>query len=1013
MIGFGWYSMSTAVEVRVADMLDTRWLTSTLQRVHARIALSVAAALATCLAPGATPSVAAEKPVMTASASNPLLTTLSWDLGPTAAEWRHKDNAQLAAVPEDDKSVLRLTSRFEPYTFTWMTRQFRPHLTDGIVHVGFRVRGDGSGHLLQVYLGARRPDTPRPLYYANRKQAITLDFRGWREVTVELDQFATPAGGLRDQDLAHVVFLQFMISAKGKEPLDLGVADIRFFGHTPQELAAMEKQRQERQRIVAEVTAGLVSIRQDLARLHQQIDAQAKQGKFVDVARVYAAALAWSADDIQRCLEAEEFEIVRQARSLLDSLKERLADPQQVLKHVQVQVPPEDDPYRVGENPYFGSVIKVAQSMARKEAAATPKGRRGYLAVPNAWSFAGFGNRLFDKVWSMTTPQSPLRHHPVLLANTLSQLDTIAHQHTDGDFNIDRTAIYGRDPNINRFCLAPTLDAWWRLRQEYPDLLPAAKQAELEAGLKQLADYQLTDYGLARLERQSHVKFPAYPNMDVHHILIMEFADRLWGDPQYAKERAAFVKLLDSAVYPMGGFAYINTQNECFVYHHLNVVYSARFWKLTGTPATLAMLKRTIPFYPYNVEPAGMPEYYTDACWKHYWGGGGAAGPDVIAGLFDDRENKRVADVCGAIWGYGHGYMSAIAAEFWEPLASAPLPDGYTIHDTNIDGPRGRYGTWSFAGNGRDYGVGYQGKDTFVGAMLTDPPRRPLPLDSALQVVTSEVRLNHTDNHWTGGRCCSALERLTTTLGPDFGSLAVRYTVSKPNWHHKNDDLIPWDGIQTWYLSRTRLVGLVALEATADETRAAVHGRIRLGLSRTIEPAGPQAWKYGRLRVKVHDHSYAQVTTKPSETFYLDKPEKYRSTEITLLDPLSVRAGQKGNVTFPRGTRYWFLVEVYPDSSPAAVEVKRLQDDPVVGFCLRESERWVGILHNPTDSAATASWPLPTDVGQAQQYDDVTGKGQPCARTAKISLSPQKHVVIVGRQQSPAANQPTKGPAGQ
>jgi len=779
------------------------------------------------------------------------------------------------------------------------------------------------------------------------------------------------------------------------------VTVIRPYG--PCRLAAAETQGPGRERIIEEVGASRAEGRLELARLRGQLDEQARQGKFVDVARVYAAALTWSADDIQRCLEAEEPEIVGQAQTLVAELKKLVAEPRRVLDRVADRPPREGDPYRAAENPYFQSVVKVAQSLARKETARA-KGRKGYLEVSDAWRFAGFGSSVFDAVWSMTAPQSPLRHHPVLLANALNLLDTIAHQHTDGDFNVGRTAIYGRDPNINRFCLAPTLDAWWRLRQAYPELLPDAKVADIEAGLRRLADYQVNDYGLARLERKPHEKFPAYPNMDVHHILIMEFAHRLWDDPQYAKERDAFVKILDSAVYPMGAFAYHSTQNECFVYHQLNVVYSARFWKLSGNPGTLAMLRRTIPYYPYNVESAGMPEYYTDACWKHYWGGGHAAGPDVMAALFDDPLNKRVAEVCGEIWGYGHGYTAAIAAEFWKPMPSKPLPDGYVMHDTNIDGPRGRWGTWSFGGNGRNYRVGYQGKDPFVGCMITDPAGRPLPLDSALQIVATEVRLNHTDNHWKGGRCCSAQERLSTTLGPEFGSLAVRYTVSKPNWHHKHDDLIPWDGMQAWYLSRTRLVGLVALEATADESRAAVHGRIRLGMSRALEPDGPQAWKYGRMRVKIHAHNYARIESRPSETFYLDKPEKYRSTEITLLDPLSVKAGQSGDVPYPKGTRYWFLVEVFPDDSQPAAEVKRFEEGTVVGFSLRESDRWVAVLHNPSDQAATADLRPPGGMGQAVVYNAATGKGRPLDRPpARIDLPAQRHVVVVaGEGERPA-----------
>lgn len=943
-------------------------------------------------------SLALSRGQATWSAEPARLIDLAWDLSAEKLSgWRHKENAQLSLRDDGGKKVLSLQSGFAPFTFAWATRGFAPCSADGVVHVAFRVHGDGSGHSLQACLGTCRPaNENRTVYYTNSKQAVKLDFQGWRPMTLDLEQFQTPAGGRRDQDLNHVIFLQFMVIAAeaSKKPVDVGVDDIRFFGHTAEELAKIEQQKQERQRTVDAVGPLLAEARRELTALGSQLDAQAKQGKYVDVARVYLAAWRWSADDIQRSLEAEEPAIVHQTLTQVAELRSLLAQPQKLLGRANAQAPAASDPYHAQDNPYFKGVVQVARSMSGKETTYA-KGRKGYTAISDAWKFAGFGNTLFDAAWSMTTPGSSLRHHPVLAANVLNLLDLIAHQHTEGDFNVDRMAVHGRDTNINRFCLAPTLDAWWLLRQAYPNLLPPAKQTDLEAGLKQLADYQLTDYGLARVARDAHEKFPAYPNMDVHHILIMTFADRLWGGPQYARERDAFVKILDSAVYPQGAFAYINTQNECFVYHHLNVVYSARFWKLTSNPTTLAMLKRTIPYYPANVEPAGMPEYYTDACWKHYWSGGGPAGPDVIAGLFDDRKNKRVAETCGEIWGYGHGYMSAIAAEFWKPLPSTPLPDGYVMHDTNIAGPHGRYGTWSFAGNGRNYGVGYQGKDTFVGCMITDPPRRPMPLDSALQVVTTEVRLNLKDNHWNGGRCCSALERLTTALGPDFGSLAVRYTVSKPNWHHKNDELLPWEGTQQWYLSKTRLLGLVALEATADETRAAVLGRIRLGMGLTLVPDGAQAWRYGRMRIKLHTHNYAQVTSKPSETFFLDKPESYRSTEITLVDPVSAKATKPGNVPYPQGSRYWFVVEVFPDCSPPAEKVEVIQRGTVVGFAFREQSRRIAVLHNPTDMAAPCDSSLGTS-GKVTLYDDITGKGKTSAGQPIVTLGPHRHVTIVG-----------------
>ncbi len=928
----------------------------------------------------------------------PSLLGTKWDFNEcTVDDWRHKNNAQRSIVTEMGNKSLRLESFFKPFTFTWTTRYFEPRSAEGVAHVTFRVRGDGSGHQLQVHLGAPSPDKKRSLYYINEEQTTTLDFTGWRQISLDLDEFKTPAAGIRDRDLAGLIFLEFMVHAAGKKPaVDIRVDDVAFTDYTADEKARMKRRQQKRERTVTDVNASLTRTRQTLAEIGKKLDALAGQGKFVDVARVYWAALAWCADDIQRLLKAEECELVEQAPALLADLEKRLDDPQCVLGRVLDKAPRQGDPLSAKNNPYFKSVIEHVRRYAKQERS-WAKGRKGYLSIPNAWSFSGRGNDAGTIIWTMTRPQSPLRHDPILLANVLNLLDTIAHQHTDGDFNVDRTAIYGRDSNINRFCLVPAVDGYLELQRAYPDLLPPAKRADLEAGLKVLADYQVTDYGLARLAKKPWVKQPAYPNMDVHHILIMEFAHRLWGGQQYAKERDAFVKILDSAVYPNGAFTYICTQNECFVYHHLNVLYSARFWQLTKNPTTLAMLRKTIPFYPYNVEPAAVPEYFTDACWKHYWGGGAAPGPDVIAGLFDDPLNKRVAEICANVWGFGHNYHSTIAAEFWKPIKSKPLPDGYVMYDPDIQGPRGRFGTWSFAGNGRNYGVGYQGKDTFVGCMITDPPRRPMPMDSALQVVTTEVRLNHTENHWRGGRCHSAVEKLSTPLGPDFGSLAVRYTVSKPNWAYKQDALFPWEGTQQWYLSKSRLVGLVALQCTADETQAAVHGRIRLGMKRQIEQSGDSTWKYGKLLVKIHDHNYAKILTKPSETFFLDKPERYRSTEITLIDPLSVEAGEKGKVVFKKGTRYYFLVEVFfkEDWSKPAGEVARVEAGALVGFRFREADRLVLVLHNPTDKPADVNMPLDVpDDATVILYKDNKGKGKPVEDpTLRTRLEPHRHLV--------------------
>ncbi len=955
--------------------------------------------------PAAAGGAAASGPAKPQSPAKTLL-GVRWDFSDgSLAGWRHKDNTRISLAHEGPNKALSLQSDFGEYGFAWATRYFEPHSAEGVVHVVFRVRGDGSGHRLEVHLGAPAPERGKWLYYINARQAVALDFVGWREVSLDLEHFATPANGVRQRDMARLAFLEFMVhAARPDKPVDIWLDDIAFAPATPAELARQAQRQASRQKVIEQSAPHLQAVRQRLAALKARLDESAAAGKYVDRARAYWTALAWCADDIQRYLEAEEPELVEKAPALLAALDRRLADPQAVLEHVLPRRP--DEPDRLGwdKNRYFRSVVGGVRPWIESERS-WPKGRRGYQAIPDAWSFRTFGDTLFALVWSISRPASPLHHHPLALTNALNLLDTIAHQHTEGDFNVDRTAVHGRDPNINRFCLAPALDAWAELEAAYPALLPEPWQAELDAGFKRLVDYQVAEYGTGRLARRPDIRQPAYPNMDVHYVLIMELAYRRWKLQQYAAERDAFLRILDSAVYPGGAFTYTHTQNECFVYHGLTVAYLARYWLVSRDPRALEILRKTIPYYPYNVEPAGMPESYTDPCWKHYWTGGDPIGPAIIASLFDDPWNQQVAETCAAIAGYGRGHLAAIAAECWKPVPAKPLPDGYVRFDANIQGPRGRYGSWSFAGNGRNYGTGFQGKDTFVGAMITRPAqRRQLPLDAALQVVTPEVRLNHTDNHWTGGRCHSAQERLGTTVGPDFGALAVVYTVSRPQWHYRYDELLPWQGVQTWYLGRWRLLGLVSLEATADETRAAVHGRIRLGLRRPAEQVHPGTWRYGRMLVQVHRHNYAQILLRPSETFYLDPPDVRNSTEITLIDPLSAAAGQRGSVRFPKGSRYWFLMEARPDDAPPAANIRLIEDAPAVGFCFAEPGRQIAVLHNPTDKPAEV--PLPAEFAERTpvwQYAAHDGRREPLPAGQKtVRLAPYRHVVLV-REPPPQA----------
>ena len=325
---------------------------------------------------------------------------------------------------------------------------------------------------------------------------MTLDFSGWRQVRADLDQFQTPDNGLRERDLARVTSVEFTVTAANQRGgVDIRLDDIAFTGRTAEEIAEAERIR--RGIASAGSKAGWPHSKRrnsDSLRSAASWSCAAEHGKFVDEARVYWTGLEWCAKDVRRLLRADEIEIVRQAEPMLAAIGRRLDEPRQVLDRV-CERPQEGDPFQAASNPFFNSVVEHIRPAAKAERW-WAKGRQGFRSIPDAWSFRHMGDEAYAMVWAITRPQSSLRRHPMLLTNALNVLETIAHQHTEGDFNVDRTAAHGRDANINRFCLAPALDAWWELTAAYPDLLPQPQCADIERGLRRLVEYQVTDHGL-------------------------------------------------------------------------------------------------------------------------------------------------------------------------------------------------------------------------------------------------------------------------------------------------------------------------------------------------------------------------------------------------------------------------------------------------------------------------------------------------------------------------------------
>ena len=382
------------------------------------------------------------------------------------------------------------------------------------------------------------------------------------------------------------------------------------------------------------------------------------------------AVLTWGIEDARASLDAG---LGTSARDVLADVQAHLAkDIGRRVEPSKELLPPVND---FDNNPYAQGLLDRVRSVLNSKTL-YKKGDEGYRQIDNAWTFSSLGNNVYAGAWGLCCPDSPHAADPELLVHVLRLMQAIFQNHRDGDFNPGREAIYGNDPNINRFCFVPTFEAYLLLSATYPDLVLPSKRAEWLASAQVATEFQIESYG-ERAKNEPPECY--YANMDVHYMLMLELAARMFNSPRYHEEAERFCKLTADVLYPDGAFSYIGFQNECFTYHQINVAHLARYWQLTGSELARDTVVKSRPYYPYNVEPGGVPEYYTDCFWKHYWSGTSPHGPgdrrrpDRLPAEPPNRQGRTPLGETRQLLRHLRGH--ALPAGHPGPAAAGQLPD--------------------------------------------------------------------------------------------------------------------------------------------------------------------------------------------------------------------------------------------------------------------------------------------------------------------------------------------------
>lgn len=662
------------------------------------------------------------------------------------------------------------------------------------------------------------------------------------------------------------------------------------------------------------------------------------------------AVLQWALDDARSSQEAGQAD---QANAVLKDVETLLPAfiglPQPAPENLFPAIPKPKD------NPCVQAAVKTLETLIAANEL-FPKGKdTAHVMTERGWKYPRLASEGLELARALCHPQSPLAADARLIAPMLRRFAEVYRSLTPGSNNL---ADFG--------CSDSLAEMYLLVRTRYPDLIPPSRQVVWEQAIKVNTEAILAQKGAVFAAGKTAT---GCPNADFRLINGLLFGGMVLNRGDFRSAAGAGMRLMDTCIYPDGGFCYIGTQNEVFTYHSANIHAAARYWQVTGSELAKSLIVRSRWYYPLSTEPGGVTEYAMAASWKHYWNtDSGSDSAAIVAGITGDGQNCRIAQR-----GYVKGNLF-LATFYRDDITSAQAQDNYIVHDRNIQGPRGRFGAFSFAATSRNLLDDNRGKSTYVGCMVLEKSvglESDWPLSAALDSIGNEVRLKPLDPAKSGpGKSAtmdsglfslSQQERNASSTSRNFAAITTTHTLSgyktKP---------IGWEGRQEWLLTSERLVGLVSLRSLADQKAYAMRGCINLvsgrafwGVKKNFQRPAADTLRYGALTTKLHAHDYAGITTEYTDVM---GPGTGKTGRIVLIDQASSDAEQRTPVFYPKGAEHFYLVEIRPESSPAAGAVTKLAlANGLVGIELTDNGRTLRLIHNPKSTPETyrdkLDWP--------------------------------------------------------
>jgi hypothetical protein len=523
----------------------------------------------------------------------------------------------------------------------------------------------------------------------------------------------------------------------------------------------------------------------------------------------------------------------------------------------------------------------------------------------------------------------------------------------------DAHGIHGKnygDITNDFFAIGPAVEAMLKTRESFPDLLLPSDEVRWEAMIKKVRDFWLNSQykkyqeGLTRMGR--------YANRDLAVANILLACGLYLNDEECLDAARKLVMAQRENIYPDGGFAYINSQNESCNYHWACTMMLTRYYHLSGQKDVLELVKKSQWYAPLSNEPGAVAEFWTSPSWKHSWNTGTGLGGETVVSLTGNRYERGLMDHYIA----RRGAAADPQAAMWYrgDIKAAPLPDNYIILDRNIQGPRGRFGRFSYAANLRKPDDSEPGNATVMGAMTIEKEgeKYGYPLEAVLANIMPRVFVETTpdDKHkrpdWAYLTC---RDESGVSMGRDWCALHTSYQLHTFGSSRKGRE-VPWEGSQIWLGADGRLFGLLEIAPQGEQDAFEVALSATLGVGgcgeqrrKDLVTHAPHHWSLGSLNLAILKNNFESV--RVAETKIRISPASWivcstRPINEPISDLQETRRGDAPLHTFAPDKPHYAVVEVFADEAASESRVERIAEGALSGLSVRLDEASYTLLLN-------------------------------------------------------------------